>query len=354
MKRRAAFGVLLLLILLSSLVLYNIRDDSSRDAASRTDTPSETSTDTSFTDDSEDPASSETTDSDAEAPQSSDSMPRALFLIVSKPTVINPPEMQERGVTAVRRIAAAVRKFQPDIVVDALAETVMTKEQYRRGEAKEKVTRDVFKERLERLAATTTAQDTVIIYTHSHGHRNGFEKSQPLGGIVMDLPVRRTGHHGALLWNEYAKLLLDIPAKNVIVLTMSCFSGGFIEYLNSPEVRNRWNNRRQKQGRNFIVLTSQNKDRQSPPIVKDGEVINPFTLAVAKAFGGEADGFRLTGGKPVEPRSGDGRLTAGELIDYILYTTENTVSEAARRRNIAKPQLTGSFDRGDVMIYCPE
>ena len=85
--------------------------------------------------------------------------------------------------------------------------------------------------------------------------------------------------------------------------------------------------------------------------MKDGEVINPFTFAVAKAFGGEADGFRLAGGKPVEPRSKDGKLTVGELIDYILCTTENTVSEVARRKNIAKPQLTGSFDRGDVLIY---
>jgi hypothetical protein len=257
--------------------------------------------------------------------------------------------MQERGATAVSRIATAARKFQPDMVVDALAEAVMTKEQYRRGEAKEKVTRTIFKERLEQLAATATAQDTVIIYTHSHGYRNGFEESQPLGGIVMDLPVRRTGHRGALLWDEYAELILDIPAKNVIVLTMSCFSGGLIEYFDSQEVKSRWSDRRRKEGRNFIVLTSQNKDMQSPPILKDGEVINPFTYAAAKAFGGEADGFVLAGGRPVEPRDKDGRLTVGEIIDYILYTTENTPSEAARHRNIAKPQVTGSFDRADVL-----
>jgi hypothetical protein len=259
--------------------------------------------------------------------------------------------MQERGATAVRRIAAGARNFQPGVIVDALAENIMTKEQYRRGEVREKVTRTIFKKRLKHLSATTTAEDTVVIYTHSHGYRNGFEKSQPLGGIVMDLPVRRTGHSGALLWDEYAGLLLDIPAKNVLVLTMSCFSGGLVEYLNSPQVKKHWAGRRRKQGRNFIVLTSQNKELKSPPILKDGEVINPFTYAVANALAGEADGFNLVNGKPAEPRRKDGVLTMGEIVDYILYTTQNTVSEAARHRNIARPQLTGSFDREDVLIY---
>ena len=42
-----------------------------------------------------------------------------------------------------------------------------------------------------------------------------------------------------------------------------------------------------------------------------------------------------------------------ELIDYVLYTTENTPSESEMplRRNFAKPQLTGSFDRKDVLLF---
>jgi hypothetical protein len=187
--------------------------------------------------------------------------------------------------------------------------------------------------------------------THSHGSRNGFEKSQPLGGLVLDLPVKRTAHRGRLLWNEYTDLLLKIPAKNVVVLTMSCFSGGLVEYLNSPRIKPRWENRREQEGRNLIVLTSQNRDLISPPIVKQGEVINPFTYAVTKAFAGKADGFRLINGKPSGSQHTDGRLTAGELIDYILWTTANTASDNARRRNTAKPQLTGSFRRGDV-LFC--
>jgi enterochelin esterase-like enzyme len=274
---------------------------------------------------------------------------KTRLLAVGKAKAADPPKLQERALTAVSRVAGAARKFKPAIIVHALAENVMTKKQVRQGEAREKVTGEIFSERMRQLAKLALSQDTVVIYTHSHGRRAGFEGSQSLGGLVMDLPVRRPEHRGTLLWDEYVEMLLKIPAKNVLVLTMSCFSGGLVEYLNRPNVRNRWKDR-QQQGRNFIVLSSQNKDLPSPAIVIAGEVINPFTYAVAKALGGEADGFLLRSGKPAESRCKDGKLTVGEIIDYILYTTENTASEFAGRKNNAKPQLTGSFDRKDVLI----
>ncbi len=288
---------------------------------------------------------------DGRLPHASESAPMTYFLIVGKGKVVDPTKQQERGRVAVSMVADAVRDSRPEIVVDAIAERVMTKEQYRREGAREKVTGAIFKERLEQLAATATPQDTVVIYTHSHGHKNGFEKSQPLGGIVMDLPVRQPKHRGTLLWDEYVDLLLKIPAKNVVVLTMSCFSGGLVEYLNSPQVKEQWKDRRGEEGRSLIVLTSQNKDLLSVPIVKNGQLINPFTYAVAKALSGEADGFRLPGGDPKQPGKKDGKLTVGEMIDFMLHTTENVVSEVPRRRNNAKPQLTGSFDRGDVLSF---
>ena len=288
---------------------------------------------------------------DGRSPHSSKSTPTTYFLLVGKGKVADPTKQQERGKVAVSRVADAVRDSRPGIVVDAIAESVMTKEQYLREGAREKVTGAIFKERLEQLAATVTPEDTVVIYTHSHGRKNGFEESQPLGGIVMDLPVRQPKHRGTLLWDEYVDLLLKIPAKNVAVLTMSCFSGGLVEYLNSPQVKDQWKDRREKEGRTLIILTSQNKDLPSGPIVKDGEVINPFTYAVAKALSGEADGFNLLGGNPKKSRKKDGKLAVGEMIDFVLHTTENTVSEVPRRGNNAKPKLTGSFDRGDVLSF---
>lgn len=276
--------------------------------------------------------------------------PRTYLLAVGKGMIVDPPRMQALAATSIRNVASGVKTFQPLVEVVELAEGVYTKEQYQRGEVKEKVTIPIVRERLKRLGKEATAQDTVLIYTHCHGRKAGFEEVQPLGGLVLDLPVRRTMHRGTLLWNEYAELFLRIRARNVLVLTMSCFSGGLIEYLNRPKVKALWKDRREKEGRNFLVLTSQNKDKKSPPIARGGEVINPFTYALSKAFAGEADGFRLERGKPVKGGKPDGKLTVGEVVDYVLYATENTKSERSWMKNIAKPQVTGSYHRDDVLL----
>lgn len=272
------------------------------------------------------------------------------FLIVGKGKIADSQEQQQRGIDAVRKVMNAVRAGQPGAIVDALAENVMTIDQYRRGQVKETVTGAIFRERLRRLTEAATPQDTVVIYTHSHGRKNGFEESQPLGGIVMDLPVRQPEHDGTLLWDEFVNLLLEIPAKNVVVLTMSCYSGGLVEHLNSQPVLDRWKERRQKEGRNLIILTSQNEKLTSSPIVKEKEVVNPFTYAVTMAMEGKADGFALAADKPVSGRPKDNKLSVGEMIDFILWTTQNTVSETAERRNTAKPKVTGSFSRDDVLF----
>ena len=71
---------------------------------------------------------------------------------------------------------------------------------------------------------------------------------------------------------------------------------------------------------------------------------------MAEAFSGKADGFVLVNGKPDKTRRRDGKLSVGEFIDFILYTTEKTTSQNPRRTNTAKPQLTGSFDRKDLLL----
>ena len=272
------------------------------------------------------------------------------FLVVGKGKVTDPPAQQQRGIDAVEKVLQAAKIAKPDAEFDALAENVMTVAQYRSGQRSEKVTGAIFRARLKRLQESVGPNDTVVIYTHSHGLRNGFEREQPWGGIVLDLPVRQPQHGGATLWNEYADLLLNIPAKNVIVLTMSCFSGGFAEQLNSPAYIDRWNKRSEKEKRNFIVLTSQNEKLTSEPIVKNRELVNPFTLAVASALRGDADGFRSDDTKSAQNANQDGKISVGEWIDYILYATEHTVSEVARRSNSAKPKIVGSFDREEILF----
>ncbi|PIE90019.1 MAG: hypothetical protein CR997_08555 [Acidobacteria bacterium] len=275
---------------------------------------------------------------------------KTRLLALGKATAVDPFKQQERSRAAVNKVVNAAKAFQPDMVVDKIAENVLSKEDVRRG-VPEHVTSDLLRERLKNLSRNASPQDTVIIYTHSHGRKAGFEASQPLGGIVMDLPVRKPEHRGTLLWDEYVELILEIPAKNVVVLTMSCFSGGLVEYMNTSKVRTRWHDR-QKQGRNLIVMTSQNKESPSKPIVKDGEIINPFTYAVVKAFEGEADGFKLEHGQYTKSDHKDDHLTVGEIVDYILYTTENVHSESAipQHKNTARPQVTGSFNRKEVLL----
>jgi len=271
-------------------------------------------------------------------------------LVVGKGKVTDTPAQQQRGIDAVEKVLQAAKIAKPDAIFDSLAENVMTVAQYRSAQRSEKVTGAIFRARLKSLRESVGSNDTVIIYTHSHGVRNGFEIEQPWGGIVLDLPVRQPQHNGATLWNEYADLILEIPAKNVIVLTMSCFSGGFAEQLNSPSYVDRWRKRNEKEKRNFVVLTSQNETLTSEPIVKNRELVNPFTLAVASALRGDADGFRSDNAKKTRPENKDNKISVGEWIDYILYTTEHTVSEAPRRSNSAKPQIVGSFGREEILF----
>lgn len=271
--------------------------------------------------------------------------PRTYFLIVGKSRVADPIELQERSAAAVQKVAKAAGKCCPGATVDALAERVMTPDQYRRGQVPETVTGAIFRERLRKLAEIAAPQDTVVVYTHSHGLRNGFEKSQPLGGIVFDLPIQRPEHGGAILWDEYADLILNIPARNVVVLTMSCYSGGLVEYLDSPTVRGRWEDRSHKEGRNLVVLTSQSEDLTSEPILKQGEAINPFTHAVVGALEGTVHGPTIITGQP----------TIGAWIDSIRDATRNTPSESVQRPNTARPALTGSYDREDFLFnHCPK
>ncbi len=283
-----------------------------------------------------------------DAPRAANSNGKTHLLVVGTATIADPTRLKEIAAAAVSKVADAARATAPGIVVDAVAEAATTKQQYLRGEVDKKVTPKIFKER---LVKTVKPEDTVIIYTHSHGRRSDLEASQPLGGIVLDVAASGDEHRGTVLWDEYVELLLEIPAKNVVVLTMSCFSGGLVEHLKSPEVRARWESRREKDGRNLIVLTSQSCTLTSGPIVKEGEVINPFTYAVSRMLAGEADDFNLVNGKPGQPLSKDGKLTVGEMIDYVLYTTQNVASEHTRLENTARPQLTGSFDRGDVLRF---
>jgi len=274
---------------------------------------------------------------------------QTFLLAMGKGRPVDPAVQQERAIDAVEKVTGAASSFQPSIHARSLAEAVMTQEAFRRGEVEATVNGAVFHEQLRWLTENASSEYTVIIYTHTHGIESGKAAPNHPGGIVLD-----PGRRGTLPWDDYAELVLAIPARNVVVLTMACYSGGLIDAFNQAEIRQRWQDRRQVEGRNLIVLTSQNRELMSPPIVKNRELINPFTYALAEALSGKADGFTIEEGRPRVDGVADGSLTAGELIDFVLHTTGNTRSEAAVRPNVAEPQVTGSFDRNDILLRRPQ
>lgn len=111
--------------------------------------------------------------------QSTNFQPKTRLLAVGKSKAADPARQQERAADAVRKVTDAAKEFQPDIAIDSMSETIMTKEQFWRGEVEAKVNGAIFTKRLQELARTATAQDTVILYTHSHGSNRSPDSSKP-------------------------------------------------------------------------------------------------------------------------------------------------------------------------------
>ena len=276
------------------------------------------------------------------------------FLIASKAKAIDSPILQRRGITAATKVSEAANRIVPDVKLQLLIEPETTPQKIRTGNAQENVTKKKFYDHLLDLATSVQPDDTVFIYTHTHGQRTPAAPSESCGGIVLSLPVNDPITRGVFPWEEYAKLVLKIPARNVIVLTMACFSGELIDTLNEQRMKDMWKDRK-SQGRNFVVLTSQNSTKLSSPIGIGDQIINPFTYALITAL--NKDSYTSTSNPHIEsndrknkqPHS-DTKITIGEFIDHILITTKETPSNIRQYKNTAEPQVEGSYNRSDVLI----
>ena len=278
------------------------------------------------------------------------------FLIASKAKAIDSPILQRRGITAATKVSEAANRIFPDVKLQLLIEPETTPQKIRTGNAKENVTKKKFYDHLLDLTTSVQADDTVFIYTHTHGQRTRAAPSElkTCGGIVLSLPVNDPITRGVFPWEEYAKLILKIPARNVIVLTMACFSGELIDTLNEQRMKDMWKDRK-SQGRNFVVLTSQNSTKLSSPIGIGDQIINPFTYALITAL--KKDSYTSTSNQHIESNDrknkqshSDAKITIGEFIDHILITTKETPSNIRQYKNTAEPQVEGSYNRSDVLI----
>ncbi len=69
----------------------------------------------------------------------------------------------------------------------------------------------IVKERFAHYARTLGINDTFVMYSHSHGNRRGTFFAE---------------------WDEYASAILALPARNVVIFSMSCHSGNLTDTLN--------------------------------------------------------------------------------------------------------------------------
>ena len=255
---------------------------------------------------------------------------RHHFFTFNKAMLKNDMQLQERGVVAVKRIslaASAIKGFQ----INPILEPALRYEDYVKNPVEMKVSQQTIFRELGRYAKELSNQDTLIIYSHTHGVKNQFKEGEPWGGMRLDIKGETLPHQGVTIWSDYADALLSIPAKNVVVLVMCCYSGGFVDYLR--KIENQWKNRAET-GRNFLVITSQNNILTSDPVRIDGETYNPFTSAVERALQGKADGYKS--GKP------DGAVTLEEFVSFLMDTTHKLSDQAF-------PQSIGSYNKGEVL-----
>jgi len=270
---------------------------------------------------------------------------RVLLFAKAKPT--DSAEQRERAQTSVARIREVILSKCPEAKIDFIAEAASP---LMRGEGKHPASsaKSRLMSSLKSIAESSGPEDTVIVYTHTHGIRPSPARNVAEGGLVVRDLSRQSPQAGILTWSEYARLLLQIPAKNVIVLTMSCFSGGLVEYLKSPPVYGEWTRRYRANGRNIIVLTSQNSTLPSGPVLKDGRLVNPFAHAATQLLASPSADASTN----VSRHLGKTGRTASEIVQFMLRHTRSP-SEPGGPVNNSDPQVVGSYDPdAEMLTFC--
>jgi enterochelin esterase-like enzyme len=274
-----------------------------------------------------------------EASTDSANKSRQLFFGFSKAMLKDAVPHQQRAWDAVQSIK---KRLEPlGFASHLLQEQVRSHDEYTGNPSPFLITRRRLLTELESYRQSLGSNDTIIVYSHSHGLQG---RSGKPGGLCLDDPSAGRARPSYLDWQEYADQLLRLPAQTVVVLTMACHSGGLVEFLNNDEkAKNLWQTHK-TQGRNFLVITSQNAHSLSNPRRIDGNVINPFTHAVIKAFSGEADGYQR-GRTEKHP---DGRITLGELANFVVDEAKKHTA-SWDKGNDPDPQMMGSFDPETVI-----
>jgi len=165
-----------------------------------------------------------------------------------------------------------------------------------------------------------------------------------------DMYVQYSSGHGShselmigVRYDEIRDAVLSFPAKELIVFTMSCYSGNLVDSFNKK--KSVWENWGQY-GRTLMVMASSKSWEESstgPGTDSDesggpsGSAGSAFGHALWKALIGYSDGF----GDGIK----DGFLSLGEIRDFSIWKTKRVGGHT--------PVVTGVYNDGLVMAEVP-
>lgn len=185
------------------------------------------------------------------------------------------------------------------------------------------VNRTIINNRWQDIGRNMTAEDMFVQYSSGHGSSSG------LGVGVSYEDIRNNA--------------LAYQAKEVVIFTMACYSGGLVNSFNN--VRSRWENWA-SQGRSLLVMASSTVSQTSStgpgrdgdePGGPDGSAGSAFGHAIWKSLIGYADGT-LDGVK-------DGYISLEELVEF--------TKEKTRQIGGHNPQITGVYNGNVLMNRVP-
>jgi len=185
------------------------------------------------------------------------------------------------------------------------------------------VTAGLVRQKWNQIKSLMSPNDMYIQYSSGHGN-------EEMLGIGLD-------------YSEIRDNALSYPAKEIIMFTMACNSGGLVNSFNQK--KSTWQNW-QSQGRTLMVFASslQSESSSTGPGTDPEEIGGPngsagsaYGHSLWKALIGYADGY-VNGVK-------DGYLSLDEIIKY---TKERTYQMGAHT-----PVATGAYQGGLIMARVP-
>lgn len=174
------------------------------------------------------------------------------------------------------------------------------------------------------IGAKITGNDMYVQYSAGHGSPSGLA----MGFSYQDI----------------RDAVMAFPAKEIVVFTMSCYSGGLIDAFNNDKAQwSAW----AASGRTLYVMSSSGDNEESSsgpgtdqdePNGPDGSAGSAFGYSLWKALIGYADGY--------EDGVKDGFISLGEIQGFVTAKAQEVGGQT--------PAVTGVFNHDLIMNRVPD